>query len=79
MTIFEVCQQMDTIGKISILFLEDCICTQLGVPTTVLMTQKLQNGWCHCVEQFNHRSMDVSSQAWSLNASVILTISYWNG
>jgi len=40
---------MDPIGKIPILLLEDCICTQLDVPTTVLMTKKLQNGWCHCV------------------------------
>ena len=49
MKISEVCQQMDPTGKIPILFLEDCICTQLDVPTIVLMTKKLQNGWCHCV------------------------------
>jgi hypothetical protein len=30
---------MDPIGKIPILFLEDCICTQLDAPTTVLITQ----------------------------------------
>jgi hypothetical protein len=40
---------MDPIGKIPILFLEDGICTQLDVQTTVLMTKKLQNGRCHCV------------------------------
>jgi hypothetical protein len=49
MTISEVCQQMDPVGKIPILFLEDCICSQPDVPNTILMAKKLQNGWCHCV------------------------------
>lgn len=78
MTISEVCQQMDQIVKIPILFLEDCIWTQLEC-SNYSFNDKEVTEWVVSPsgERFNHRSKDVSSRAWPLNASVILTHVSW--